>query len=412
MDLKVLRNRNIVFYIAGAGASSLGDVVSGLAFLFLAYELTGSGLHTTGIAISQALPYLLFGLIGGVYADWVNKKSLMILIDLIRVPIIFSLVIINHFGMLNYWYLIVLSFVIQTLGCFFNPSHRAILPIITKAEERTTTNSLLDTVTRGVQVLSPLIVVGFIHTIGEIHLFTLDAVTYLISAFFIGKIQVNEDRSPLTKRNKTYHIFYSIKEFGIWLKSDITLKKLFLVTFIMVFCNTWVWQVGLLLQIVETVPNGEQWYSILLGWYGAAVVITNILIPFIWKELTIKIYYLGTIIWSVGIVILGVSYQLPIYFLGVFITAVGLPIASLSRVYILQKLLPNDKLGRGFSFNSVLLYFSNVVSLGLFGYLSSFVSTHVLFKVCGGLMLLFTLVYLVSFLRKVPGVPPYRRLNS
>ncbi|MEI5909562.1 MFS transporter [Bacillus spongiae] len=412
MDLKVLRNRNIVFYIAGAGASSLGDVVSGLAFLFLAYELTGSGLHTTGIAISQALPYLLFGLIGGVFADSVNKKSLLILIDLVRVPIIFSLVLINHLGLLNYWYLIIVSFVIQALGCFFNPSHRAILPIITKEEERTTTNSLLDTVTRGVQVLSPLVVVGFIHTIGEIHFFTLDAITYLISAFFVGKIQVNEDSPSLTKRNKTFHIFYSIKEFGIWLKTEITLKKLFIVTFIMVFCNTWVWQVGLLLQIVESVPNGEQWYSVLLGWYGATVVITNILIPFIWKELTIKIYFLGSIIWGVGIVILGVSYQLPLYFLGVLITAVGLPIASLSRVYLLQKLLPKDKLGRGFSFNAVLLYFSNVVSLGLFGYFSTFVSTHTLFTICGGIMLFFTIVYHFSFLRKVPGVSPYRRLNS
>ncbi|MGE7878904.1 MFS transporter [Peribacillus muralis] len=183
-------------------------------------------------------------------------------------------------------------------------------------------------------------------------------------------------------------------------------------TLIMVFCNTWVWQVGLLLQIVENVPNGKQWYSILLGWYGVAVVITNILVPFFWKELTIKIYLFGSIIWGVGIVVLGVSYQLPLYFLGVFITAVGLPIASLSRVYILQKLLPIDKLGRGFSFNAVLLYFSNVVSLGSFGYFSSFVSTHVLFIVSGALMLLITLVYHVSFLRKVPGVSPYKRLNS
>ncbi|MGE6379412.1 MFS transporter [Peribacillus muralis] len=412
MIIKLLRNKNIFFYMAGAGASSLGDVVSGLAFLFLAYELTGSGVHTTGIAISQALPYLLFGLIGGVFADWVNKKSLLILIDLIRVPIIFSLVLIYQFELMNYWYLIVVSFVIQTLGCFFNPSHRAIFPLITKEEERTTANSLLDTITRGVHVLSPLVVVGFIHTIGEIHFFTIDAITYLISAFFIRKIQFEEDSSAPTKRNKTFHILYSIKEFGIWLKSEITLRKLFLMTLIMVFCNTWVWQVGLLLQIVENVPNGKQWYSILLGWYGVAVVITNILVPFFWKELTIKIYLFGSIIWGVGIVVLGVSYQLPLYFLGVFITAVGLPIASLSRVYILQKLLPIDKLGRGFSFNAVLLYFSNVVSLGSFGYFSSFVSTHVLFIVSGALMLLITLVYHVSFLRKVPGVSPYKRLNS
>ncbi|MCM3734865.1 MFS transporter [Bacillus cytotoxicus] len=412
MNIKVLKNRNIIFYVLGAGTSSLGDVVSGLAFLFLAYDLTGSSIHTTGIAISQAIPYLLFGLVGGVFADWVNKKSLLILIDFVRVPVIFSIVLSYQFGVLDYWYLIVVSFLIQTLGCFFNPAHRAILPIITKEDERTTTNSLLDTVTRGVQVLSPVVVVGFMHTIGEIHFFTLDAITYLISAFFISKIQIKEDNKSLTNSNKISHIFPSIKEFYIWLKSEVSIKMLFIVTFVMVFFNTWVWQVGLLLQIIETTPDGEEWYSILLGWYGVAVVITNILIPFLWKEMTIKIYFLGSIIWGSGIVILGFSYHLPLYFLGVFITAMGVPIASLSRVYLLQKLLPNDKLGRGFSFNAVLLYFSNVVSLGLFGYLSSFISTQVLFKVCGGLMLLFTGLHFFSFLRKDPGVSPYRRLNS
>lgn len=412
MNIKILKNRNIAFYILGAGASNLGDVVSGLAFLFLAYDLTGSSLHTTGIAISQALPYLVFGLIGGAIADGGNKKRLLIVIDLIRIPIIFSLVLFYQFGLLGYWYLIVVSFIIQTLGCFFNPAHRAVLPLITEELDRTTVNSLLDTVTRGVQVLSPIVVVGFMHTIGEIHFFTLDAITYLISAFFINKIQIKEDHLSLAKSKKLSHIFHSIIEFSKWLKNEVSLKMLFIVTFIMVFFNTWVWQVGLLLQIINTVPNGEEWYSVLMGWYGIAVVVTNILIPFFWKEMTLKIYLFGSIIWGVGIVILGFSSHLPLYIIGVFITAVGLPIAGLSRVYLLQKLLPKDKLGRGFSFNAVLLYFSNVVSLGLFGYFSSFVSTHVLFIGCGGFMLLFTGIYFFRFFLKAPGETPYSRLNS
>ncbi|UOR12870.1 hypothetical protein [Halobacillus amylolyticus] len=69
------KNKNIRYYLLAGGVSRLGDVLSGMAFLFLAYDLTGSSLHTTGMAMAETLPYLLFGLIGGVMADWLPKKS-------------------------------------------------------------------------------------------------------------------------------------------------------------------------------------------------------------------------------------------------------------------------------------------------------------------------------------------------
>lgn len=61
-----------------------------LAFLFLAYDTTESSLHTTGVVISQVLPYLLFGLVGGVVTDWIDKKNLLMTTDLIRVPLFLS----------------------------------------------------------------------------------------------------------------------------------------------------------------------------------------------------------------------------------------------------------------------------------------------------------------------------------
>ncbi|MBN6204976.1 MFS transporter [Ralstonia pickettii] len=263
-----------------------------MAFLFLAYEMTESSIFTTGIAISQVLPYLLFGLVGGVIADWVDKRKLLVIIDLIRVPLTLSLVLLYQLELLNYWYLIIISFIIQCLGCFFNPAHRAVLPVITKEGERSTVNSLLDTVTRGATVLGPVVSVGLMNTIGVIHFFTFDALTYLISAFFIYRIQFNEKgpKNIQSDQKKIKDIFISIKDFSLWVRGQATFRTLFVVTIIMVFFNTWVWEVGLLLQLVETTPNGEELYSLLIGWYGAVVIVVNVLMPFILKKLSMKIY--------------------------------------------------------------------------------------------------------------------------
>ncbi|WP_347551944.1 MFS transporter [Pseudalkalibacillus hwajinpoensis] len=140
MYWKVLRNKTILYYLLGGGISKLGDVLSGMAFLFLAYDLTGSTMLTTGMAIAETVPYLLFGLIGGVIADWSPKKKLLIWLDFIRIPLVGSIVVFYYVDSLGYVHLLIVSFLIQTIGCFFNPAHRAVLPLITKEQERNVVN--------------------------------------------------------------------------------------------------------------------------------------------------------------------------------------------------------------------------------------------------------------------------------
>ncbi|GAF17033.1 hypothetical protein JCM19046_1508 [Bacillus sp. JCM 19046] len=69
------KNQSLFYYLASTGITNLGNVMTGLAFLFLAFDLTESSLHVTGVAATQVIPYLLFGLVGGVLADWVPNEN-------------------------------------------------------------------------------------------------------------------------------------------------------------------------------------------------------------------------------------------------------------------------------------------------------------------------------------------------
>lgn len=400
MYRNALKNKSVLYYLAGAGVSQLGNVLAGLAFLFISYELTQSGSLTTMIAISQAVPYLLFGLIGGAVADRINKKRLLVWIDLIRVPIVLSLVVLYQVENLTFWHLLVVSFVIQSLGCFYNPAYRAVLPLVTPIDDRTTVNSLLDTVTRGVQVLTPVFSIVLLSSGNTIHFYSIDALTYILSAFFILRIHWVE---PINEENAAYEnnqgVFQSIGSFFQWIRGEGTIKNVFTATFLMVFFNTWVWQVGLLLILLQNYPSkGEEFYSLLLGWYGAGVILVNVMVPFFWKRLTFINYLSGSIVWGLGIFVLGFAISLPLYFLGVLIAAVGLPISSLTRVYLIQTLVPAQKLGRAFSFNAVILYGSNVLSLVLFGALATFIKIGALFVFCGSMMIVCAVFYLFRIL--------------
>ena len=400
MYRRVLKNKNILCYLAGAGLSQLGNVLAGLAFLFFSYDLTGSAALTTIVAISQAMPYLLFGLIGGAFADRVEKKRMLVAIDLLRIPLILSLVVLYQLDMLAFWHLLAAAFTVQSLGCFYNPAYRAVLPLITPVDHQTTVNSLLDTVTRGIQVVTPLFAIALLNAGHVIHFYTMDALTYLASAIIILKIHwvepMGEEDVNSAQRDG---LFRSIAVFYWWAKREGTVKHLFIATFWMVFFNTWVWQVGLLLLLIERFPgSGQEVYSLLLGWYGFGVILTNIAIPFFWKSLNFSLYLWGSIVWGLGLVVLGFSNYLPFYFAGVFIAAAGLPLSSLARVYLIQTLVPGNMLGRAFSFNAVLLYGSNVLSLAIFAALASAIGIQRLFIACGSLMVITALFYFVRSL--------------
>jgi len=72
-----------------------------------------------------------------------------------------------------------------------------------------------------------------------------------------------------------------------------------------------------------------------------------------------------------------------------------MPIAGLSRVFLLQDRVPAAMRGRAFSFSAVLLYFSNTVSLVLFGMFSRFISVPILFDVSGIGIVLVAFVYVL-----------------
>ncbi|GAF65175.1 putative MFS transporter [Bacillus sp. TS-2] len=398
-------NRNTRYYLLATSISSLGNVMTGMALLFMAYELTGSNLYTTGVAISQVLPYLLFGLVGGVIADWIPKLRWMIIFDLLRFPLLLILVCLYQFELLVYSHLIIISACIHLIGCFYNPAHRALIPFITNEQERVIMNSLLDTVTRGITVLGPIFSVVFIQTIGVIHFFSMDALTFLFSALLLTRLSLKEETKQKQERSLK-GIFIAIFEFLKWSYSHRIIRPLLCITAIIVFFHTWVWQVGLLLLLNQNTSNGEEWYSFSLGVFGFVVILVNILIPFIIKKLTIGIYMIGSMIWGIGILVIGVIPEVPFVLVGIVLAAMGLPVSGLARIFLLQKYVPEAMLGRGFSVNAVILYFSNILSLALFGFLSSYLTIETLFVVCGSAMVIFCMLYLFNEFRKKVGVIP------
>ncbi|MFP7480138.1 MFS transporter [Terribacillus saccharophilus] len=402
----VIKNKKAVYYFSGGAVSRIGDILSGLAFLFLAYRMTDSSIHTTIVAIAETTPYLLFGLFGGALADHINKRNMMVVIDLIRLMILTIIIFLYLQDGLTYPHLLVGSFLLQCCGCFFNPAHRAVLPEIIPEERLSTANSAWDTIQRTASLLGPIIAAWLLARADIIYFFLVDAASYAISAIFLSRLPT----MPATDKEGKLSIislYRSLFDFYKWIRKKPAIVHLFMTTFFVVFFNTWVWQVGILLAFEEITQNGESWFNALQIVFGLGATIISLLIPLLVKRLDMTKYILGCFIWGSGISIIGSAYMLPFFFLGAILIGIGLPLSSLTRVYLIQTHVSKVMLGRAFSSNAVLLYASNTLSLILYASLLPILSIRSLILISGAGILVIVCFYILRILfRNKPGVRP------
>src|SRR6478752_2141412 len=107
----------------GQAISALGDSFSGFALPLLVYKLTGSAVNLAISSAAYMLPYLLFGLFIGAWADRVNRKRLMIVVDLGRAAALASIPLLAITGLAStwmIWWVYAISFTTSTLGIFFD----------------------------------------------------------------------------------------------------------------------------------------------------------------------------------------------------------------------------------------------------------------------------------------------------
>lgn len=76
--MAALRHRNFRIYWLGQAVSLVGTWIQNVALAWLVLELTGSPLLLGLVGAAQFTPILLFSLLGGVIADRMAKRRLII----------------------------------------------------------------------------------------------------------------------------------------------------------------------------------------------------------------------------------------------------------------------------------------------------------------------------------------------
>ena len=78
---RTLWTRNFILLVLGQASSLFGNLILRLALSMYLLEVTGSAAVFAGILSAAALPTIILSPLGGVLADRVDRRRLMVLLD-------------------------------------------------------------------------------------------------------------------------------------------------------------------------------------------------------------------------------------------------------------------------------------------------------------------------------------------
>ena len=112
--------------------SLLGDAFTWMGIALLAFEFGGNeSAKILAIALTiRVTAFIFFGSYAGVLADRFNRKKIMIITNLFRMSIVFSLAFVN-----SVWQLYSLIFFLNIFNAFFTPAYKACIPQLISQKE-------------------------------------------------------------------------------------------------------------------------------------------------------------------------------------------------------------------------------------------------------------------------------------
>lgn len=186
--LAPLRYRDFRLLLGANAVSLLGDNVVTIALSFAVLDLTGSISDLGLVLLARITATLAFVLAGGVWADRVSRRGLMVTADLARAAIQAGLAGLLLTGRAQIWMLVALQFAHGIAGAFYRPAGSAVVPLLLPEEDRQPGNAMLYSVLSAGGIVGPALASLLIAAVGPAGAIGFDGATFLASATLLKRI--------------------------------------------------------------------------------------------------------------------------------------------------------------------------------------------------------------------------------
>jgi MFS family permease len=199
--LPALREPAFRNLFAGQALSRLGDRIAPIALAFGVIQSGGSAGELGLVVAAGSIPFALFALAAGVWADRIPRRRVMIASDAVRALVQLATGLLLITGSAEIWMLAALAAVYGTGDAFFWPAMNGLLPETIATDRLQEANALLGTAQSSSNILGPVIAGVLIALVDPGGAILLDAATFVFSIAFLLRltpraVDVGEEPAP------------------------------------------------------------------------------------------------------------------------------------------------------------------------------------------------------------------------
>jgi MFS family permease len=158
--------------------------------LWLMYQITGSPLSLGYVGLANAVPGILLNLFGGVFADRLDKRHLIIVTQSTIASLIFLLATLTLLGLVQPWHLLTIAFLVSAVDAFNQPARYALFPHLIERKALTSAVALNSSIWQGTRIVAPAVAGGIIALTDTTASFYLAGLGYVVMATVIYRLKV------------------------------------------------------------------------------------------------------------------------------------------------------------------------------------------------------------------------------
>jgi len=184
----------------GRTCSSIGDSLIPVALAFAVLRI-GGGASGLGIVLAAAtIGRASFTVAGGVWADRLPRRAVMLTADLVRVGTQTTTAALLFGHAAQVWELALLQGLAGAAGGFFNPASTALLPQAVSAPRLQQANALISLSQSAANIFGPAASGAIVAVASTGWVFAIDATSFLVSAGFLTALRVEAYVRPKAQR--------------------------------------------------------------------------------------------------------------------------------------------------------------------------------------------------------------------
>ncbi|MFF2291047.1 MFS transporter [Peribacillus butanolivorans] len=331
--------------LLGIGVSNVGEWIYFISLNLIVLDMTGSPLAVSGIYIVKPLATLFTNFWAGSIIDRLNKRKLMVFLDIFRAIFIALLPFMSSIALI---YLVV--FIINMASSMFGPTSMTYITKLIPQEQRKKFNSLHSLVTSGAFLIGPA-VSGLLFFIGTpiLAIFT-NAIALFISGMITLLMPDIEKQTVVSSTNNMLSMetikkdWYAVVEFSR--RSSYIMMIYFLFSCVMVIMTSAVDSLEAAFA-KEVLFLSDSEYGFLVTIAGAGIVVGALINSLIVKKLqTSLLMGVGSVLVSTGYIIYAFSSSFILAAVGFFILAFFIAYANTGFLTFYQNNIPVEVMGR------------------------------------------------------------------